>query len=119
MRKLLLAFLGMVFVISSAWAQELTVSGKVSATDDGSTLPGVNVVLKGTTTGTVTDVDGNYRLTVPDGQGVLVFSFIGFATQEIDINGRSTIDLSLESEVTTLGEVVVTGVAGQQSTKKL
>ena len=64
MKKFLLVCFSFVFVLS-AWAQERVVSGTVTADEDGSTLPGVNVVLKGTTNGTVTDVDGNFRLNVP------------------------------------------------------
>ena len=82
MRKFLLVSLSLVFVLS-AWAQERVVTGKVSASEDGTTLPGVNVVLKGTTNGTVTDTDGNYKLTVPAEGGALVFSFIGLQTSDL------------------------------------
>ncbi|MCB0490396.1 MAG: carboxypeptidase-like regulatory domain-containing protein, partial [Cyclobacteriaceae bacterium] len=64
MKKFLLLCFSFAFVLS-AWAQERVVSGKITASEDGSSLPGVNVVLKGTTNGTVTDVDGNFRLNVP------------------------------------------------------
>ncbi|HZB15461.1 MAG TPA: carboxypeptidase-like regulatory domain-containing protein, partial [Chryseolinea sp.] len=71
---------------------DITVSGKI--TDDANQpLPGVNILLKGTTTGTTSDADGNYTLTVPDENGVLVFSFIGYATQEVSISNRSVIDV--------------------------
>ncbi len=108
MKKFLLLCFSFVFVLS-AWAQDRVVSGKVTSSEDGSSLPGVNVVLKGTTNGTVTDADGNYRLTIPTSGGSLVFSFIGLTTQEIIIGDRSTVDLSLGLDVTQLGEVVVTG----------
>jgi hypothetical protein len=62
-----------------------------TVTDAKGPLPGVNVKLKGTTTGTTTDVNGKYKLTVPDGNGTLVFSFIGYTTQEIAINNRATL----------------------------
>ena len=64
MKKIVLLCFSFVFVLS-AWAQERVVTGKVNSQEDGSTLPGVNVVVKGTTNGTVTDVDGNYKLSVP------------------------------------------------------
>jgi TonB-linked SusC/RagA family outer membrane protein len=92
-----------------ARAQERVVSGKVSSREDGTSLPGVNVVLKGTTVGTVTDADGNFKLTVPAGGGSLVFSFIGLQTEEIAIGQRTVIDVALGLDVTQLSEVVVTG----------
>ncbi len=86
-----------------------TISGQVtSAADDGG-LPGVNVLAKGTTVGTVTDLNGNYRLTVSDEVTTLVFSSIGYLTVEVPINGRTTIDLDLEEDVQSLEEIVVVG----------
>jgi TonB-linked SusC/RagA family outer membrane protein len=108
MKKFLLLCSAVVFALSSAWAQERTVSGKVTSTEDGSALPGVNVVIKGTTTGTVTDADGNYRLSVPPDGGALVFSFIGLQSAEIAIGDRSVVDVSLSLDVLQLSEVVVT-----------
>ena len=110
MRKFLLLVSVFVFVLTSAWAQERTVSGTVTSSEDGSSLPGVNIVLKGTTTGTVTDVDGNYKLNVPEEGGTLVFTFIGLATQEIEIGARSVIDLQMAPDLTQLSEVVITAV---------
>jgi TonB-linked SusC/RagA family outer membrane protein len=94
--------------LTSALAQERTVSGRVTSTEDGSSLPGVNVVVKGTTSGTVTDADGNFKLSVPSSGGELIFSFIGLQTQEVPIGDRSVVDVSLSLDVTQLGEVVVT-----------
>ncbi|MEQ8572684.1 MAG: TonB-dependent receptor plug domain-containing protein, partial [Fulvivirga sp.] len=107
------------FTFSESWAQERVVSGKVSSIDDGSTLPGVNVVLKGTTTGTVTDIDGNYRLSVPSDGGTLVFSFIGLATEEVAVGARSVIDIQMSPDVTQLSEVVVTAVGIEQNKRAL
>ncbi len=102
------------FVIGSAYAQQ-KVQGTVTAADDGSPLPGVNITVKNTTIGTSTDVDGNYSLTVPDTSNVLVFSFIGFQTQEIQIDGRTQIDVALETRVYSAGEeIVVVGYGTQQ-----
>ncbi|WP_420318014.1 SusC/RagA family TonB-linked outer membrane protein [Ekhidna sp.] len=104
-RILLLSFAFLTVVAFSAIAQR-TVSGKVTD-DTGEALPGVNVVIKGTTTGVTTDLDGNYRLSVDDG-ATLIFSYVGFETQEIQVGARSTIDVTLGG-ATELQEVVVTG----------
>lgn len=82
------------------------ISGKVTD-ENGEPMVGVNVLVKGTTGGTVTDVDGNYRLEVPDDATVLVFSFIGYNREEIAINARAIIDVALTPDITTLDEVLV------------
>ena len=111
MRKILLILPVLsLFVFSSLSAQDRTVSGRITSAEDGSSLPGVNVVIKGTTIGTVTDIDGSYKLEIPEDGGMLVFSFIGLQTQEITIGSRTTIDISMVSDVTQLGEVVVTAL---------
>ena len=88
-------------------AQDVTVSGRVTAAEDKSGLPGVSVQLKGTTRGTTTDADGNYRINAP-ASGQLVFSFIGFASQEIAIGNKSTISIELVADAANLDEVIVT-----------
>src|SRR5438045_3555170 len=118
MKKFLLTSCALVFALS-LWAQERTVSGKVSSAEDGSALPGVNVIVKGTTNGTVTDADGNYTLPVPSSGGSLIFSFIGLKTAEIIIGERSTVDIQLSLDVTQLSEVVVTGTGMATEKKKL
>jgi len=110
MRKSLLLSLALLFAASMAFAQDRTVSGKVTSSDDGSGVPGVNVVVKGTTTGAVTDIDGNYKLTVPADGGTLIFSFIGLQTQEVEIGSRSVIDVAMASDAEQLSEVVVTAL---------
>lgn len=93
----------------TAWAQR-TVTGRITSSEDGSGLPGVNVVLKGTTVGTSTNIDGNYSLAVPDDPNtVIVFSSIGFKTQERAIGTSSGIDIILEIDVAKLDEAVVIG----------
>ncbi len=89
--------------------QQITVTGKVTDSQTGEPIAGVNVVVKGTTTGTMTDVSGNYSLNVPDKNAALVFSFVGYATQEIPLEGRTTLNVSLVSETIGLEEVVVIG----------
>jgi iron complex outermembrane receptor protein len=93
---------------SIAYAQEITVTGKVKDAADGSTIPGTTVIVKGTTTGTVTDIDGNYSIKIQSG-GTLVFSFMGYQTQEIPVAGKQVINVSLAASVTSLNEVVVIG----------
>lgn len=92
---------------------ESTISGKVMA-QSGEFLPGVNIILKGTTIGTVTDEEGQYALTVPDLTGILVFSYIGYANIEVPLNGRTTIDITLTEDVQKLAEVVVVGYGTQE-----
>lgn len=94
-------------------------SGTVSSAEEGTVLPGVNVVVKGTTIGTVTDGSGKYTLSVPASGETLVFTFIGFVSQEVGITGRSTVDVSMASDVQQLTEVVVTATGDQKSAREL
>jgi TonB-linked SusC/RagA family outer membrane protein len=96
-----------------AFAQDRTVTGRVTSTEDGTPIPGVNVLLKGTSNGTSTDAEGNYSLTVPASGGSLIFSFIGLQTEEIVIGDRSTVDISLALDATQLSEVIVVGYGTQ------
>ena len=95
--------------VDQAHAQETEVSGRVTAASDGASLPGVNISIKGTTQGTSTDMQGEYSLMVPSLQDTLVFSYIGYQTQEIPINGRTTINVTLRSEFIEGEEMVVVG----------
>ena len=90
-------------------AQQMTISGLVTAADDGNPLPGVNVFIKGTTIGTATDSKGTYVLSSSTLEGVLIFSFIGFQTQEVEMTGRTKIDSKLIIDVLQLSEIIVTG----------
>lgn len=114
MKKIFFLCIASFLTITYVLAQR-TVSGRITD-DTGEGLPGVNVVLKGTTTGTTTDLDGNYRLSVNDGD-ILVFSYVGFETQELDVGARSVIDITLGG-VVELQEVVVIGY-GESTTRKL
>lgn len=96
----------------------IRVSGKVSDATDGLPLPGVNVVAKGTTQGTTTDQDGNYTIGVDDANVVLVFSFIGYAPQEVLVGALTTLNIQLETDISTLEEIVVVGY-GQQKKSSL
>lgn len=120
MRKfLLLKILCLVIAWGQVRAQEQAVTGKVTAVEDGAGLPGVNVVVKGTAMGTVTDVEGNFRITVPSGSSTLVFSFIGYVTKEIAVDGKSIIDVELGQDVQQLNEVVVTAIGLEREKKAL
>jgi iron complex outermembrane receptor protein len=99
---------------SAAWAQGRVVTGRVTAQEDGSALPGVSVVVKGTTTGTATDGSGNYSLTVPGNETVLVYSFIGYVSQEAIVGSRTSVDVVMAPDVTALSEVVVVGYGTQK-----
>jgi len=91
-----------------------TINGKVIAGDDHSGLIGATVMVKGTTTGTSTDIDGNFTLEVPDGTTSLVISSIGFLTREVDVTNTNSVEITLPSDVSTLEEIVVTGYASQR-----
>ena len=95
------------------FAQQATVSGKVTSADDGLGLPGVNVIEKGTSNGSVSDSDGNYTISVAS-NATLVFSFVGYETQEVPVNGQNTINISLRTDATVLSEIVVVGYGSQK-----
>ena len=97
---------------------QINVSGTVSSSSDGLGLPGANILIKGSFTGTVTDIDGHYSLNVPNETDTLVFSSIGYITQEVAVNGRTTIDIVLEEDIESLDEVVVVGY-GTQSARQV
>jgi TonB-linked SusC/RagA family outer membrane protein len=97
------------FVGMTSFAQSKIVRGKVTGSDDGTGLPGVNVQVKGTTKGTTTNADGDYSINLSPGEKILVFSFIGYKTLEVEVNDRTNLDVVLEPEATALEEVVVIG----------
>src|SRR5258706_3483678 len=117
MRKFLLLFFSFGFAIG-VWAQDGMVRGKVTSADDRSALPGVNVLLKGTNNGTVTDSDGNYKITVSANGSTLVFSFIGLQTTGIEVGDRAIVDVQLGADVKQLSEVVVTALGLKQERDK-
>jgi len=111
----------MVLCTTSVMAQSVqhTVSGNLTSSEDGMPLPGVSVVLKGTTQGVSSDFDGNYSINVPNGNGVLIFSYIGFEAQEVAVNGRTSINVTLEPGAQALDEVVVTALGIKRADKSL
>ncbi len=119
MRKFTLFFVFLLFVgIQGALAQAV-VKGTITDAKDGTPLPGVSVVVKGTLTGTVSDINGKYTLSVPAGYNDLIFSFVGMLTKEVKIDGKSTIDITLEDDVVGLEEVVVTALGISREKKSL
>jgi TonB-linked SusC/RagA family outer membrane protein len=100
-------------------AQETTISGTVTDGDDQAPLPGVSILVKGTQVGTVTDATGKYSVTAPENSPILVFSFIGYKTTEVEAGGRTVIDLVLARDVTQLEEVVVTSFGIEQEKRSL
>ena len=121
LRLMLVVFaLAMLFTTSNVFAQAnvITVKGKVTDVS-GVGLPGLTVAVKGTGQGTITDNQGSYSITVENENAVLVFSFVGFATQEIEINGRSVIDVIMEESSEALEEVVVTALGIRREEKSL
>nr|WP_294947366.1 TonB-dependent receptor [uncultured Mucilaginibacter sp.] len=105
--RISLIIMGM-FLFISAHAQTLNITGKVTSSDGGEPMPGVNIRLKGTTTGAVTGVDGNYSIPAAPGN-VLVFSFLGYSTQEVSVKLAGAINIKLSSTSSNLNEVVVVG----------
>ncbi|MFY0624914.1 MAG: TonB-dependent receptor [Reichenbachiella sp.] len=112
---LMLALL--VLFTTDVFAQESEITGKVIAEDSGEGMPGVTILVEGTTQGTVTDIDGNYKLNVPS-EGMLIFSFVGYSTQSITIGGQAVLDVTLQTDYQSLDEVVVVGY-GTQDKKTL
>lgn len=118
MGKLLVAQLLLCFLSLPLLAQDVAISGKITSTEDGSPLPGVNVSIKGTTRGTSSNASGNYEVNAPAGS-TLVFSFIGFITQEVKVGNQTTINVSLVSDAAQLQEVVVTALGIKRDAKSI
>jgi len=110
--------LGFLLTWTTGLAQEIRIAGRVTSGDDGQPLPGVSVVEKGTTRGTITDIDGNYSLMVSEDTQFLVFSFVGMKTQEIPLEGRTTINVVMEPDVLGLDEVFVVAYGVQRREAK-
>ncbi|MRS61828.1 SusC/RagA family TonB-linked outer membrane protein [Larkinella terrae] len=106
------------FLTMAAWAQDRKITGLITDGNDNNPLPGANVVIKGTTVGAATDADGKFTLNVPAGKDILTISAIGFTGQEVSIGNRSAITITLQPDIKTLSEVIVTGY-GSQSKKDI
>ncbi|MGD2034715.1 MAG: carboxypeptidase-like regulatory domain-containing protein, partial [Bacteroidales bacterium] len=108
MKRITIFIVCLSFLGFNAFAQDIQITGKVTSAEDGSSLPGVSVTVKGTTTGTSTNIDGDYSLSAPS-DATLVYSFVGMQTQEVPVGGQTTINVALDVESTTLDEIVVVG----------
>jgi outer membrane receptor protein involved in Fe transport len=118
MRKTLtLLALLLAFCSLQVSAQDRTISGKVSSSQDNQTIPGVSVVVVGTTIGTSTDIDGNYKLNVPKTAKTLRYSGIGMRTKEVALGASNVLDVVLDADVMKLDEVVVTALGIKQEKK--
>jgi TonB-linked SusC/RagA family outer membrane protein len=118
-RQLLLMSLAILLSTSAAWAQSRIVTGKVTSQEDGIGMPGINVVLKGTQRGTSTNASGDYSIEVSGNNPVLVFSFVGYNVEEIPVNGRSILNVSVTPSTENLQEVVVTALGIQREKRSL
>ncbi len=115
MKKVVFLFTILFFTgIMAVNAQMKTITGKVVSSDDNSSIPGVSVAVKGTTIGTVTNLDGVYSLQVPQDARSLMFSFVGYRTQELSIQGQSVVNVTLEVDVYDVDEVVIVAYGTQQ-----
>jgi TonB-linked SusC/RagA family outer membrane protein len=119
MKKRLLTFIALLLLVTVSVSAQTTVTGQVTEGTDKTPLPGVSVLVKGTTSGTSTDSDGKFSISVPDNNAVLVISFIGYATQEIAVGTQTNIDIQLSEDVTQLNEVVVTALGIPREAKTL
>jgi hypothetical protein len=119
-KKVLKGFLlfAVMLLFTEAYSQDIQVSGKVIDSKDNTPMIGVSVVVKGTTIGTITDIDGNYSIESPV-TGTLVFSFLGYKTQEVPVNGRARIDITLQEEAQQIEEVIVIGYGVQKRATEL
>ena len=118
-RKMILMALWFVFFqATDLFAQERLVTGTVTSVEDGMPLPGVNVIIKGTNTGTITNIDGEYSIEVPD-TATLVFSSVGFRTTEVAVGNQEVVDVTMETDLQSLDEVVVTSFGIEQEKKSL
>lgn len=119
MRKFTLFLVFLLFVGMQAALAQMEVKGTVTDSKDGTPVPGVSIVVKGTLTGTVTDINGKYTLPVPKGYNELIFSFVGMLTREVKIDGKSIIDVGMDEDVIGLEEVVVTALGITREKKAL
>ncbi|MBT1704615.1 SusC/RagA family TonB-linked outer membrane protein [Chryseosolibacter indicus] len=116
-RTLLTVWAALIFCVN-AFAQQ-TISGRVVSSEDSSPVPGVSVVVKGSAKGTLSDADGNYRISIPDDKAVLIFSFVGYITQEVMVGNQSVVNISLQNDAKELSEVVVTALGLEREKRDL
>lgn len=119
MKKSLLIMLLLLLAVSiQVDAQQRVITGTVTSGTDKEPIPGANVQIKGTTVGSITDLDGNFSINVPSDNSILVFSYIGYLSQEVTVGSRTRIDIQLQEDVKQLGEIIIVGY-GEQDRKTL
>lgn len=106
-------------LVLPGWAQDRVITGKIVTWEDNSPISGVSVIIKGTTRGAVTDSNGDYKISVSNSNKTLIFSFIGFISQEVEIGTKSIVNLSLVTDITELNEIVVTALGIKRVAKTL
>src|SRR4030043_2200784 len=111
MKRILLLFSLLLITGSLVMAQTVQISGKVTSSENEMGIPGVTVSVKGTQVCVLTDMEGKFPIVVPQGSNTLVFSYVGMKKTEVDITGRTVVDLVMEPDILTMGEVVVMGYA--------
>ncbi|MCH7412807.1 SusC/RagA family TonB-linked outer membrane protein [Belliella sp. R4-6] len=119
MKRVLLCYLLLLFGAQGVWAQSKTVTGRVTSSDEPEGIPGVNILIKGSGSGTTTDLDGGFSLEVGSNDAVLVFSFVGYTTKEERVGNRSEINVVLKSDLSELGEVIVTAQGIERDERSL
>lgn len=119
MRKITILLALLLFAVSQGVFAQKTITGKVTSSEDGLGMPGVPVVVKGTTIGTSTDINGSFTLSVPNDAATLVVSFIGMKSVELPIGSQTTFNVTLEPEIMALGDVVVTALGISRQAKAL
>ena len=118
MKKILLIVLALCFGLTSVFAQVKSIRGKVTSSDDGLPIPGVSVVVKGTTAGTVTNADGDYSINAPE-DAIIVFSFVGMQTKEVALTDATIYNVTMDVETIGVDEVVVTAMGIKREKKAL
>lgn len=119
MKQILSSLFILLLLCTSVIAQDRTITGTIKGKDDGLPLPGVSVRVKGTTAGTQTGANGQYSIRIPGNNAVLVLTYIGYTTQEVAVGTKSVVNVSLSSDATQLGEVVVTALGIERQKKEL
>jgi TonB-dependent SusC/RagA subfamily outer membrane receptor len=107
--RIMLMFLLVIIFHGNSYSQERTISGSVSDAATGEPLPGVNILVEGTTSGVVTDIDGKYSIKVANSDAVLIFSMVGYMNEQISVQGKEKVDVNLVTDIQQLDEVVVVG----------
>jgi TonB-linked SusC/RagA family outer membrane protein len=119
MRKISFLLVALLLMGMQVIQAQKVITGKVTGADDGAGIPGVQIVVKGTLFGTTTDIDGKYRITVPEKSDFLIFTFVGMKTQEIKIGSKNTIDVVMASDIMNLDAVIVTAIGVKKQEKNL